>query len=75
MGRWFMNAEKIFDVMENIDEQYIIESSQKNVTKNKKKTIRKILVFARVFLNNKYNSSCWNWHKNEIRHVLFRQRK
>lgn len=24
-----MNAEKIFDVMENIDEQYIIEAHQK----------------------------------------------
>ena len=29
-----MNAEKIFDVMENIDEQYIIEAHQKNVIKN-----------------------------------------
>lgn len=32
-----MNAEKIFDVMENIDEQYIIEAHQKNVIKNKKR--------------------------------------
>ena len=44
-----MNAEKIFDVMENIDEQYIIEAHQKNVIKNKKKTIRKIVVFAACF--------------------------
>ena len=34
-----MNAEKIFDVMENIDEQYIIEAHQKNVIKNKKQII------------------------------------
>ena len=35
-----MNAEKIFDVMENIDEQYIIEAHQKNVIKNKKKRLK-----------------------------------
>lgn len=43
-----MNAEKIFDVMENIDEQYIIEVHQKMLSKIKK-TIRKIVVFAACF--------------------------
>lgn len=32
-----MNAEKIFDVMENIDEQYIIEAHQKMLSKIKKR--------------------------------------
>ena len=61
-----MNAEKIFDVMENIDEQYIIEAHQKNVIKNKKKTIRKIVVFAACFSLIISNSSCWNWHKTKF---------
>jgi hypothetical protein len=52
-----MNAEKIFDVMENIDEQYIIEAHQKNVIKNKKKTIRKIVVFAACFSIRKREQS------------------
>ena len=71
-----MNAEKIFDVMENIDEQYIIEAHQKNVIKNKKQIISTYCFFinsinftSRNISTHHHNYCCrYNKHKRKANH-------